>query len=75
MADKFQCSGGRCHKTPNPETRNLNADLVAAEGMHRAGTILIGFDTQPLFAGRFIGPDYIRVDKRDDPNTFKNHRW
>jgi hypothetical protein len=24
----------RCQQTPNPETRNLNTDLVAAEGLH-----------------------------------------
>ena len=30
----FQVSGARCQQTPNPETRNLNTDLVAAQGLH-----------------------------------------
>jgi hypothetical protein len=30
----FQMPGVRCQQTPNPETRNLNTDLVAAQGLH-----------------------------------------
>ena len=43
----FQVSGARCQQTPNPETRNLNTDLVAAEGLRWGNDSIFGEGVDP----------------------------